>query len=68
MPVITMEAATLSLEQKRQLVAEFTESAARITGLAPASIYVFLKENSLENIGVGGQTLADMRAAAPKKA
>ncbi len=67
MPVITMEAAPLTPEQKRQLIAEFTESAARITGLDAAAFYVFLKENSLENVGVGGKVLADVASCAKKQ-
>ena len=59
MPVITFEAASLSKEQKRELAKGFTEVAARITGLPKAGFYVFLKENSLDNVGVGGQRLSD---------
>lgn len=59
MPVITMEAAGLTREQKQQLVKEFTESAARITGSPESVFYVFLKENSLDNVGVGGKLLSD---------
>ncbi|RRD69243.1 MULTISPECIES: 4-oxalocrotonate tautomerase DmpI [unclassified Desulfovibrio] len=55
MPVITLEAASLDKEQKEQLIAEFTESAARIMNMPKESFYVFLKENILENIGVGGE-------------
>ena len=55
MPVITLETASLSTEQKRALVLEFTESAARITGIPKEGFYVFLKENSMDNIGVGGK-------------
>ena len=59
MPVITFEAACLSVEQKRQLVAEFTETAARVTGLPKETIFVFLKENSTDNVGVGGVLLSE---------
>ncbi len=59
MPVITFEAATLEKEQKRALVKGFTEVAAKVTGLPEAGFYVFLKENSLENVGVGGQLIDD---------
>ena len=61
MPVVTFEAAHLSVEQKRQLVAEFTESAARVTGLPKESIFVFLKENSTDNVGVGGVLLSEKK-------
>lgn len=59
MPVITFEAATLNKDQKRELVKGFTEVASRVTGLSEAGFYVFLKENRLENVGVGGQLIAD---------
>lgn len=61
MPVITMEAALLNTEQKRQLVREFTEAAARITGLSQDGFYVFLKENPIENISVCGVLISDHR-------
>ncbi len=54
-----MELADLSSEQKAQLVRELTEATSRITGLPPDSIFVFIKENSLDNIGVGGKLLSD---------
>ena len=58
MPVITLEAASLNKEQKKQLVKEFTESAARIMNMPKDSFYVFLKENALDNVGVGGILLS----------
>lgn len=54
-----MELAPLEKEKKAILVKEVTESVAKATGLAPQAIFVFIKENSLENIGVGGRLLAD---------
>lgn len=59
MPVITFESAALTKEQKQTLVKEFTETAARVTGLPAQGFYVFLKENSLDNVGVGGQLISD---------
>lgn len=59
MPVITLEAAHLTYEQKQQLAKEFTESAARIMNTSPSAIYVFLKENDLDHIGVGGKLLSE---------
>ena len=61
MPSITMELAPLSKEKKAQLVKEVTESTSRATGLPPESIFVFIKENPLENIGVGGKLLSDKK-------
>ena len=59
MPVITFEAAKLSTEQKKALAKEFTDVAARITGIPPQGFFVFLKENELENVGVGGTLLSE---------
>lgn len=59
MPVITVEAATLSKEQKRKLVQELTTSAANIMDLPEQAFFVFLKENERDNIGVAGQLLSD---------
>lgn len=61
MPVITMEAAKLSKEQKQTLAKEFTQVAVKVTGLPAEAFYVFLKENELENIGVGGVLLSDRK-------
>lgn len=59
MPVITLETSKLAREQKVQLVKEFTESAARITGIPAEGFYVFLKENETENVGIGGHLLGN---------
>ena len=62
MPTITFEAASLNTEQKRMLVSEFTESAARITGIPKEGFSVFLKENHTDNVGVGGRLLSEKKA------
>ncbi|MGG0471490.1 4-oxalocrotonate tautomerase DmpI [Priestia aryabhattai] len=59
MPVITVEAAKLTKEQKGKLVKELTTSAANIMNLPEQAFYVFVKENEKENIGVAGQLLSD---------
>jgi 4-oxalocrotonate tautomerase len=61
MPAIILEMAPLTIDQKRSLVTEITESAARITGLPKEGFYVFIKENGPENVGVGGQLIADRK-------
>ena len=55
-----MELVKMSKEKKAQLVKEVTESTARITGLPEQLIFVFIKENEPENVGVGGVLLPDM--------
>lgn len=59
MPVITMESAKLNKQQKQILVKEFTDTAARVTGIAKEDFYVFIRENDFDNVGVGGQLLSD---------
>lgn len=61
MPVITFEAASLTKDQKRTLAKEFTETAARVTGLPEAGFYVFIKKNSTDNVGVGGMLISDRK-------
>lgn len=63
MPNIILEGPYLSREQKAQLVKEFTETASRILNIPAEAFIVTLKENSLENIGVGGKLLADRQPA-----
>lgn len=62
MPNIIMEGPKLSREQKEALVEEFTNSASRITNIPAQAFVVYIKENSPENIGIGGQLLADRLA------
>lgn len=59
MPVITIEAAKLTKEQKRKLVKELTTSASDIMNIPEQSFFVFIKENEIDNIGVAGKLLAD---------
>ncbi|SFB63012.1 4-oxalocrotonate tautomerase [Cohnella sp. OV330] len=59
MPVITIEAAKLTMEQKRSLAKELTASASKIMNVSEQALYVFIKENETENIGVAGQLIAD---------
>lgn len=59
MPVILFESAMLSKEQKQTLIKEFTDIASNVTGLPKENFYVFLKENDLDNVGVGGQLLSN---------
>ncbi len=61
MPVITVEAAKLTKEQKAVLTKEMTETASRVMNLPPQTIFVFLKENESDNVGVGGILLSDKK-------
>ncbi len=59
MPVINFEGPKLSIDQKRKLVKSFTDAAREITGIPENAFVVLIKENQRENIGTGGQLLAD---------
>lgn len=59
MPIITIEGALMNGDQKRKMVAALTREAADIMQAPEQSFIVLLKENSKENIGVGGVLIAD---------
>ena len=61
MPVITFEMTPMSKEQKQEIVKGFTETATRVTGIPKEAFYVLIHENAEENVGVGGELLADMK-------
>ena len=61
MPSITMELVKMSKEKKARLVEELTEATANITGLPKQTIYVFIKDDEPENVGVVGVLLPDMK-------
>lgn len=62
MPVITFEGGTLTTEQKRELIKRFTVVAAEVTKIPDKFYSVIVRELSEENLGVAGQTVADMKA------
>lgn len=59
MPVITVEAGTLSKEQKSRLVKELTTASAQIMNVPEQAFIVLVKENSMDNIGTAGVLLSD---------
>ena len=66
MPLISIEAARPTKEQKEQLIAELTKSASKILGVDEKFFYVLVKENDLDNWGVGGKTLTQFFAEQKK--
>jgi 4-oxalocrotonate tautomerase len=62
MPIITFEGGKLTTEQKRELIKRFTEVATEVTNIPDKFYSVTIRELSEENLGVGGQTVADMKA------
>lgn len=60
MPTITVEGPKIQeIERKRELVKKLTEAAAAVYGIAKEHIVVLIRENSPENVGVGGELVAD---------
>jgi len=60
MPLIVFEGPRMEPEAKRELVRAFSEAAGRITGIRREAFTTVIHENGAENIGVGGELLADM--------
>jgi len=60
MPSVTIEGPEIKdIEKKRQLVKRITEVIFDIYGIAKEHIIVLIRENSKENVGAGGQLIAD---------
>jgi 4-oxalocrotonate tautomerase len=58
MPVIIFEGGKMPPEKKEELLRELTETSAKVTGIDAASFIVYIHENELDSIGVGGEVLA----------
>ena len=60
MPNITIDGPAIKeLEKKRILTKKITEAAVKAYGLPKEAIVVVIKENSPENVSVGGQLIID---------
>jgi len=67
MPVIAWEGGKLTNEQKQELVRRLTEVASEVTGV-PAQFYtVIVREQPDENLGLAGETVAELKARMGKK-
>ncbi len=59
MPTIQIDGPPIPTERKRQLVEKLSNAAAKVYGIAKEHMIVLIRENAPENVGVGGQLLAD---------
>ena len=60
MPFITVEGPKIpDIERKRQLVKKLTDVANEVYCIGKEHITILLRENSPDNIGVGGQLVSD---------
>ena len=62
MPLISIDAVHPIKEQKEKLVAELTKTASNILGVDEKFFYVLVKENDMDNWGIGGKTLTQFMA------
>ena len=63
MPFIKIEAGKMSKEQKAKLQAGFTKLASETLGINESAFTVLIKENEMDNWGVGGKMLSDILAS-----
>jgi len=60
MPNIIYEAGLISKENKIKLIKSLTKTASEITSIPESSFTVLLKENPIENWGIGGTPLEEI--------
>ena len=62
MPHIAIDGPVLKdVEKKRKLIRDITTAATEAYGIPKEAMVVIIKEHSPENVGVGGELLADKR-------
>lgn len=62
MPVVNFQGAILSTEQKKKLIQKFTEITKEVTHSPDQFITVVIEEYSLDNLGVGGKTVNEIKS------
>jgi 4-oxalocrotonate tautomerase len=68
MPNITVDGPAIKeIGKKRELVRNMTEAAAKAYGLPREAIIVVIRENSPENVGVGGELVIDRQKSSKGK-
>ncbi|GFE61952.1 4-oxalocrotonate tautomerase DmpI [Geobacter sp. AOG2] len=63
MPVITIDMGKTDVERKKALIKNLTKTAAEVTNIPAEKFTVLINELDGTNIGVGGLTLAEIKAA-----
>ncbi len=61
MPTIFFYGPKLETDLKRELISSFTKAASAATGIDESAFVVYLRESSPDEVGVGGELLADRR-------
>lgn len=67
MPFIKFEAGKIDKEKKEKLISEFTRVASETLGIPEESFIVLIKENEMDNWGIGGKVLSKVLAERAKK-
>ncbi len=62
MPTITVEGPPTSYRKKEKLVQTITQVATEVYGLPAQAIVVTIRENSPENVAIGGNLLSDQKS------
>jgi 4-oxalocrotonate tautomerase len=63
MPFIKLEAGKMDNDQKEKLMSGFTKLASETLGIPEQAFTVLIKENELDNWGVGGKMLSKLLAS-----
>ncbi len=67
MPTINFQGGSLTTEQKKELIEKFTEITTEVTKSPEQFVTVIIQEYPVENMGVGGKTVADIKKAMMSK-
>jgi 4-oxalocrotonate tautomerase len=59
MPVVKIEGSRVSKEQKARIVKEIIPILSEIYNIPEQSFITFIKENELENIGIGNELISE---------
>lgn len=62
MPVINIEMHSVDTETKQALIKNLTKTAVDVTNIPAEKFIVFINELDSTNIGIGGLTLAEIKA------
>jgi 4-oxalocrotonate tautomerase len=61
MPTIFFYGPKLDKDKSRDMIASFTETASRITGINKSAFVIYLRESTHDSVGVGGELLEDRK-------
>lgn len=67
MPFIKFEGGKIDKEKKEKLISEFTRVASETLGIPEDAFIVLIKENEMDNWGIGGKVLTKVLAERENK-